>query len=144
MKKLKFGLAGLAIAALFVGPASAQFGGTPSTPKAEVRIDPVGVVSEDTEIELVAHKRAIYGKNFAAGMKCKLRAGDTVAILQPGPDGKQLVQRKSFQVGLKAPQGDSCPVGGVGTADASKANAWKKAAEAKDAAKKAGIKPPKT
>ncbi len=141
MSKLKFGLAAAVIAFAFAGPASAQFGGAPAAPKTEVKIDPVGVVSEDTEIKLIAHKRASYGKKFTAGMNCKLRAGDTVAILEPGPDGKQLVQRKSFQPGLKAPQGDSCPVGAVGTADASKANAWKKAAEAKDAAKKAGIKP---
>lgn len=110
--------------------------------KAKVEIaTPVGLVTKDTPVVLVADVVGVYGR-FKAGAICNLRENDVVKILSTSVEGKQMVQRSAKSLlKMSRPSGESCPTGAVVTVAPEVATAWKLAMvayEADKAAKKGG------
>ncbi len=120
--------AGMALFTAFVGPVWAQDKGVQIA-------QPLGVVTEDTQVTLDSNKIGLTAmKKFKAGETCTLPAGTVVVLLGTSADGKQRVQRSSL-LAKKMPSTTACPVGATATVEPAKASAWKQAADAKAAEK---------
>lgn len=128
MLKNKLLIATTFTSALLAGSAWAQ-----APAKNATAVQPIGVVTTDTPVTLVANAGLLNKKR--AGGTCILRAGDVVAILGTA-DGKQLVQRTNL-IAVRKPNKETCPKGATAAIDPAVATAWQKNAEAKEADKAA-------
>jgi hypothetical protein len=127
-----------ALAALFVTSLTADSAQAQQPALKAPTVQQLGLVTEDMKVTLEANAGMVLKQK--AGDICTLKAGSVVAILGATADGKQRVQRTDL-VAVRLPSKETCPAGATTVVDPKIATAWQKAAEAKDAAKKAGQKP---